>query len=57
MNVIQCGFICRDLRHDNVVRYYGAGYVKKSGGLKWIMVLELCKTCLKEYYLGTIANS
>ncbi|XP_053403458.1 uncharacterized protein LOC123556064 [Mercenaria mercenaria] len=43
----------RDLRHENVVRYYGASYVKTSKGLQWIMVMELCKTTLKHIYTGS----
>jgi len=48
-------FKCRDLRHENVVRYYGSANRKTSGGLKWIMVMELCQTTLKGYYCdGTL---
>ncbi|XP_060593365.1 uncharacterized protein LOC132747852 [Ruditapes philippinarum] len=46
----------RDLRHDNVVRYYGASYEKTSKGLHWIMVLELCRTTLKQIYTGSERN-
>ncbi|WAR31630.1 STY13-like protein [Mya arenaria] len=40
----------RDLKHPNVVRYYGASNLKNDKGLKWIMVMELCADTLKGYY-------
>ncbi|XP_052782313.1 uncharacterized protein LOC128218694 [Mya arenaria] len=45
----------RDLRHPNVVRYYGATFRKDPDkGLIWIMVMELCKDTLKGYYTENI---
>jgi len=35
-----------------VVRYYGASYIKTGRGLKFIMVMEICKESLKDYYTG-----
>ncbi|XP_060573771.1 uncharacterized protein LOC132731583 isoform X3 [Ruditapes philippinarum] len=46
----------RDLKHANIVRYYGASYIKTKKGLQWIMVMELCQTTLKQIYTGSERN-
>ncbi|XP_052218925.1 uncharacterized protein LOC127836366 isoform X4 [Dreissena polymorpha] len=44
----------RELRHPNIIRYFGATYVKKTSGLVWIMVMELCNASLKSLYIDDI---
>ncbi|XP_060573745.1 uncharacterized protein LOC132731570 [Ruditapes philippinarum] len=46
--------IMRDLKHANIVRYYGASYIKTKRGLQWIIVMELCQTTLKQIYTGKL---
>ncbi|XP_052218033.1 probable tyrosine-protein kinase kin-31 [Dreissena polymorpha] len=41
----------RELRHPNIIRYFGATYVKKTSGLVWIMVMDLCNALLKSLYI------
>lgn len=42
--------IMRDLKHKNIVHYFGATNRRKSDGIIWIMVMELCKASLKDFY-------
>ncbi|KAL4220339.1 hypothetical protein ACF0H5_020746 [Mactra antiquata] len=49
--------IMRDLKHPNIVRYYGNSYERLKGkGLKWIMIMEMCKTTLKHLYMDMDAE-
>ncbi|KAL3851674.1 hypothetical protein ACJMK2_015401 [Sinanodonta woodiana] len=46
----------RTLKHDNIIKYYGATYNPKSGRTKvqsnWIMIMEVCEMKLKEVFLN-----
>ena len=45
-----CFFFHRDLNHKHIVHYFGASYKRNSDGIIWIMIMELCKTSLKDFY-------
>ncbi|KAK3592500.1 hypothetical protein CHS0354_026621 [Potamilus streckersoni] len=46
----------RTLKHDNIIKYYGATYKPKGDRTKaqsnWIMIMEVCEMTLKEVFLN-----
>lgn len=47
----------RDIKHENIIRYYGAAREKqKTGDLRWVMVLEYCTRTLKQRFLAEESN-
>lgn len=41
-------FLSREMKHRNLIRYYGCTLQVKSSNLHWIMILEYCKCTLRD---------
>lgn len=44
-------FFHRDMKHENIIRYYGAAKEQQGNDLRWIMVLEYCTRTIKQKFV------
>ena len=49
---IMCTFYFREIKHRNIVEYYGCSYRRlRDGALQWLMIMEYCHSTLKNVFL------
>lgn len=42
----------RDIKHENIITYYGAAVEKQGSDVRWVMVLEFCSSTVKQRFIS-----
>ncbi|KAK7481782.1 hypothetical protein BaRGS_00026929 [Batillaria attramentaria] len=42
----------RDIRHENIIRYYGAARERQGNDMRWVMVMEYCTRTIKQRFIS-----